>query len=88
MQLTNEAEYELLREELIGHYRRELAYIYVHHDIPPIEYYMPIKDVVTRLIFYLDGRKLHDVLAACWKEAWYREPFCHPGICYAEGEKS
>ncbi len=85
MQPSNKEEYELLKEELIGHYRRELAYIYTYHDTPPIEYYAPLKDVVTRLILHMDGRKLHDVLAACWKEAWYREPVCHPGICYVEG---
>ncbi|HVB24369.1 MAG TPA: hypothetical protein VNG51_20695 [Ktedonobacteraceae bacterium] len=39
---------------------------------------MPIKEVVTRLILRLDGRKLHDVLAECWQEAWLREPVCHP----------
>jgi hypothetical protein len=88
MQLTDEEEYELLREELIGYYRRELAYIYTYHDTPPIEFYEPIKNVVTRLILFLNGRKLHDVLAACWKEAWYKEPLCHPGIRYAERERS
>lgn len=88
MQPSSEEEYESLKEELIGYYRRELAYIYTYHDIPPIEYYTPIKDVVTRLILCLDGRKLHDVLARCWKEAWYREPLCHPGIRYVERERS
>lgn len=73
-----EAEYKSLKEELIGHYRKELAYIYTYHDRPPIEYYIPIKEVVTRLILCLDGRKLHNVLAECWQEAWLREPVCHP----------
>lgn len=74
----SEEAYQSLKEELIGHYRKELAYIYTHHDTPPIEYYTPIKAVIARLIVQLNGRKLHDVLAACWKEAWLREPVCHP----------
>jgi hypothetical protein len=85
MQLTDGEEYESLRKELIGHYRKELAYIYTYHDRAPIEYYMPVKDVVARLILHLNGRELHKVLSECWKEAWYKEPVCHPGICYVDG---
>ena len=80
MQLTEQSEevYKSLKEDLIGHYRKELAYIYTYHGRPPIEYYIPIKEVVTQLILHLNGRKLHNVLAECWKEAWLREPVCHP----------
>ena len=70
--------YKSLKEELIEHYRKELAFIYTYHDRPPIEYYIPVKVVVAQLILHLNGRKLHDVLAECWREAWRREPVCHP----------
>jgi len=85
MQRTDEEEYESLREELIGHYQRELAYIYTYHDRPPIEYYAPVKDVVTRLIPQLNGREFDSVLAECWATAWYREPLCHPDTRYIKG---
>ena len=80
MQLADQPEeaYKSLKEELVEHYRKELAFIYTYHDTPPIEYYTPVKEIVARLILHLDGRKLHDVLAECWKEAWWREPVCHP----------
>ncbi|HVB22107.1 MAG TPA: hypothetical protein VNG51_09205 [Ktedonobacteraceae bacterium] len=67
MQLAEQSEEadKSLKEELIRHYRKELAFIYTYHDRPPIEYYTPIKEVVTQLIPHLNGRKLHDVLAAC-----------------------
>ena len=83
MQLTDEEEYESLKEELIGHYRKELAYIYTYHNGPPIEYYTPVKAIIPRLILRLGNRKLNEVLAECWKIAWYREPVCHPNECYS-----
>ena len=88
MQPSNEEEYESLKEELIGHYRQELAYIYTYHDRPPVEYYAPVKDVVARLICCLNGRELNKVLAECWKKAWYREPVCNPDIRNVEGKSS
>ncbi|MHB8596172.1 MAG: hypothetical protein ACYDER_05100 [Ktedonobacteraceae bacterium] len=82
MQQPNEEEYKSLREELIGHYRKELAYIYTNHDRPPVEYYTPVKAIIPGLILHLGERKLNAVLAECWKIAWYREPTCHPNECY------
>ena len=87
MHSSNEEEYASLREELIGHYQRELAYIYTYHDLPPVEYYAPVKDVVKRLIGCLNGQKLNVVLAECWKVAWYREPACNPNIRNIEGKR-
>ncbi len=56
MQRTDEEEYESLKEELIGHYRKELAYIYTYHDRPPVEYYTPVKAIIPRLILHLGER--------------------------------
>jgi hypothetical protein len=82
MQQPNEEEYESLQEELIGHYRKELAYIYTYHDRPPVEYYTPVEAIIPQLILHMGERKLNEVLAECWKIAWYREPVCHPNECY------
>ena len=72
-----------LKEELIGHYCKELAYIYTYHNRPPVEYYTPVKAIIPRLILHLGERKLNEVLAACWREARYREPACHPNERYS-----
>lgn len=78
MQQPDEEEFKLVKEELIGHYQKELAFIYTHHCIPPVEYFAPVKGVITRLIPLLDGRNLNIVLCECWAKAWQREPLCHP----------
>ncbi len=80
-----EERYESLKEELIGYYRKELVYIYTYHNRPPAEYNTLVKDVIARLIPHFDGRKLNEVLAECWRWAWYREPVCHPNTRYVEG---
>lgn len=82
--MNNQEEYKALREELIEHYRKELAYIYTHHDRPPVEYYEPIQTLIPQLILHLDGRELREVLSDCWKIAWIREPVCHPNVRYRE----
>lgn len=84
MQLQDQPDevYEALKEELIGHYRRELAYIYRYHTRPPVEYYVPVKALMPRLILHLGEGKLNEVLAECWRIAWYREPMCHPNERY------
>ncbi len=87
MQHIDEDAYESLKEELIGHYRRELAYIYSYHTRPPVEYYDPVKTLLPRLMLHLGERKLHDVLAECWRIAWYREPVCHPNERYMAVEE-